>query len=523
MGSITKLFGMAWRFFVGSIYWFSTIFTTIILTLASYHMIMNTATNLLQFQLWAFTFFIVSMTGIWWYFRFFKPQRWITGVIKLVNFVIVVVLVVAIFFALFFAAVIATTDLAHANLSAAETLLQREFWDATWLSAQWRQDVLWNESAWTNLITQALIDVNWWQQEVLPWAIEQVKLHVALADRLTGASIFAATIAPFMGLLLSAGGILRVGLPLISKALGAGFISKMVQMALVKMQRKFDHIPDQDIAVTPKIAVFKEFRRAGVQRGKLGDRLLHAVDAFFAQLDELPDGELKKQAHADAHRFLDVPVKNLKEALLARFELVHEINQCLQGYNQETRELKQKIKAATDALSVEEGGFLKRWPFKKALKKLEKELAEVNAKYDGKTVYSKILSRKQGAFKVPGIFQTLYPDYAAHEKNLTIPAISELWGQLGDIETEMSVKYGIRINALDDMQQMGILSSLKEMLKNFVTGRRKQNEQVELMKQQLQQQGKQIVLLKDVVVNLQNSSRPQPVKNRPVKVKRSTR
>jgi hypothetical protein len=87
----------------------------------------------------------------------------------------------------------------------------------------------------------------------------------------------------------------------------------------------------------------------------------------------------------------------------------------------------------------------------------------------------------------------------------------------------MSVKYGIRINALDDMQQMGILSSLKEMLKNFVTGRRKQNEQVELMKQQLQQQDKQIVLLKDVVVNLQNSSLPQPVKNRPVKVKRSTR
>jgi hypothetical protein len=218
-----------------------------------------------------------------------------------------------------------------------------------------------------------------------------------------------------------------------------------------------------------------------------------------------------------------VPVKNLKEALLARFELVHEINQCLQGYNQETRELKQQIKAAIDALNAEEGSFLKRWPFKKALKKLEKKLAEVNAKYDGKTVYSKILSRKQGAFKVPGIFQTLYPDYAAHEKNLTIPAISELWGQLGDIETEMSVKYGIRINALDDMQQMGILSSLKEMLKNFVTGRRKQNEQVELMKQQLQQQDKQIVLLKDVVVNLQNSSLPQPVKNRPVKVKRSTR
>ncbi len=485
MGFISKLIGWTWRAFVGSIYWFSVAFTSIILSLATYHMVMNTIANPLQWRLWAFTLFTVSLTGIWWYFRFYKPQRLLTGIAKQIHFAVVVVVVIAIFFALFFAAVIATTDLAEQHLSAAETLLQREFWDATWLSPEWRQNVLWNESEWTDLITKALIDVNWWQQEVLPWAIEQVKLHAALADRLTGASIIAAAFAPIMGSLVAAGGLLRFLIPMISKALGAGFVSKMVQMAMMKMQRKFDHVPDQDIGITAKIAVFKEFRRAGMQRGKLAVKLLNAVNALYKQIENLPD-EIQAQAYQDAHRALDVPVQRVEDALEDRSAEIQKITLCLRGYDRETRELEKQIKAAQKELNEATGGFLQKMPLKKALKKLQKQLAEVTAKYDGKTVYSKILSRKQGAFKVPGEFQLLYPTYADHEKNVTIPAISDLWGQLGDIETEMAWKYGVKVDVLDDMQQMGMLGLIKEMLVNLVKGRKKQDEQVEMMAEQIQ-------------------------------------
>lgn len=482
MAQILKLLGYARRGLFTVLYWVMVAFTTCMLMLISYHMTINTMFNPLEWRLWAVTFFVLCMTTVWIYFRFYRPERLVVVIIRVVHWIMVALLMVAVVFAIFFAAVIATTGLEELNQSATETLLSAEFWQSTWLNAAWRQDVLWNESSWGTLLTQALFDVSWWQEKVFPWVIREVELHAELLDRLTGFSILAAFVYPILGSLLALAGSARILLGILFKAAGAGIFQRIALQIASNMRARHNHIPDKDIGVPAKIDVFESFRYEGMERGRLGRQLLQAYSKIMEQVETLPTDGTQGRAREHVERFLRLPFKELREALQGRADVVHALDDCLTGFREETRAVQKQVDVLENRLANEGLSFMEKRPVKKELKGLKKQMADIRAKYDGKRVWVNAISRKKGTF-VPGLFQKVYPDYVAHEKHQVVPAIARAWGLLGDIETDMYMNFGIEVDTLDQMQRNGLVGHVKDLVALATQGRKAKDEELALLRQ----------------------------------------
>ncbi len=444
--------------------------------------------------LWLMAIGWTTITAMWVYLRFKSPEGFLMNVLRWANWIFVVLAMVAVIFVMFVGPLLATGEVMEEGKSFAQTILKWEFWQATWLNAEWRNEHVWNNAAWSELVFKTL-DYQWWINDVVPWINREAENSVTWLDGVTGASIIAGVIMPIFWGLVAMGGSARVVLGILLKAAGAGIFQKIAFTLVSRLRGRHTHVPDKDVGIQAKIAVFQSFRSEGGARAKLAVRLLKSCEELFTAIDLIPDVEKRDMARAYALQHLAGADKRLRKAVTKRTVVLRELTLMIEEFDAKVADLEDQIEELEAQKKAIKGGFLglKKRPVKKQLKALKKELKDVSAEYDGKVVWANALSRKKPV-NVPGKFQELYPAYSAHEKRYTLPLVANMWGLLEDMEADMYSEFGIWVDTLEDMKRIGMLTYLKDL--------------VSLAREDRQEQKKQTKLLMELVKNSAPSKLP---------------